>query len=58
MVHLTGMVGFVHADYFLDMRHADGRYRFVFTQNETVVYQGDQTAAWQQVAPKVDAPAR
>ena len=90
MVHLTGMVGFVHAYYVLDLRHADGwigygvrihdarfsalatpgapmvlegqatrvrtirdqkfaRYRFVFKQNGTVVYEGDQTAAWQKV---------
>ena len=24
MVHMTGMVGFVHAYYVLDLRHADG----------------------------------
>ncbi len=98
MVHLTGVVGFVHAYYVLDLRHADGwigygvrihdarfaalaslgepmvlegqatrvrqirgqtfvRYRFVFTQNETVVYQGEQTAAWQQVSSAADEPA-
>ena len=90
MVHLTGMVGFVHAYYVLDLRHAEGwigygvrihdarfkaladlgeplilqgqatrirtirgqrfvRYRFVFTQEDKVVYEGDQTAAWHQV---------
>ncbi len=94
MVHLTGMVGFVHAYYVLDLRHADGwigygvrihdarfsaiappgepmilegratrvrsireqkfvRYRFVFTQGETVIYEGDQTAVWQRVEPKI-----
>lgn len=94
MVHMTGMVGFVHAYYVMDLRHADGwigygvrihdarfsalarpgeplvlegtatrirkirnqifaRYRFLFTQGETVVYEGDQTAIWEQVAPPV-----
>ena len=91
MVHLTGVVGFVHAYYVLDLRHADGwigygarihdarfsalaaldepmileghatrvrtirsqkfvRYQFRFTQRDTVVYEGDQTAVWQLVA--------
>jgi hypothetical protein len=91
MVHMTGMVAFVHAYYVLDLRHADGwigyggrihaarfkalakpgtpldlecktsqlrrtttsvlaRYDFTFTQGETVVYEGDQTALWQLVA--------
>ncbi len=90
MVHLTGMVGFVHAYYVMDLRHREGwigygvrihdarfralappgepmileaqatrirtirnqtfaRYRFVFTQGETTVYEGDQTAIWHQV---------
>ena len=92
MVHMTGMVGFVHAYYVLDLRHADGwigygvaihtarfialaspgtplilegratrvrnlrgqkfaRYAFRFTQGETVVYEGDQTAVWQKIEP-------
>jgi hypothetical protein len=87
MVHMTGMMGFVHAYYVLDLRHAEGwigyggrihaarfkalakpgsplllecthkqlrrtarqvlaRYDFRFTQNDTVVYEGDQTALW------------
>jgi hypothetical protein len=91
MVHMTGMIAFVHAYYVLDLRHADGwigyggrihgarfkalakpgepmdlsckttqmrkgekqilaRYDFVFTQGQTVVYEGDQTALWQRVA--------
>ncbi len=91
MVHMTGMVGFAHAYYVMDLRHADGwigygvrihdarfsalaaqgvplilqakatrirkireqifaRYIFEFTQGETMVYRGDQTAVWQQVA--------
>jgi hypothetical protein len=90
MVHMTGMVGFVHAYYVLDLRHHDGwigygvkihnarfralaemgeplilkgwttqlrrgsknilgRYEFVFTQGDKVVYEGDQTAMWQKV---------
>ena len=83
MVHMTGMAGFVHAYYVLDLRHAEGwigwggritgrasrrsrsrarretscratqvqdvdgvlaRYEFVFTQEGTLVYEGDQTA--------------
>ncbi|MEM7675797.1 MAG: hypothetical protein AAF449_07315, partial [Myxococcota bacterium] len=88
MVHLSGIMGFVHAYYVLDLRHAAGwvgygvrihnvrftslahldtplvlqaqstrvrtirsqkfvRYMFRFTQDETVVYEGDQTAVWQ-----------
>jgi len=90
MVHMTGMVGFVHAYYVLGLRHADGwigyggaihkarfkalappgapieiecrckqlrrgetkilaRYEFTFTQGDTVVYEGDQTALWLRV---------
>ncbi len=87
MVHATGILGFVHAYYVLDLRHADGwvgfgthihtarfralatlgeplvlegqnlqtrrlagnlfaRYRFRFTQGETVVYESEQSAVW------------
>lgn len=87
MVHMTGMVAFVHAYFVLDLRHADGwigyggrihsarfkalarpgtpldlecratemrksnksvlaRYAFRFTQGDTLVYEGDQTALW------------
>ena len=90
MVHMTGMVGFVHAYYVLDLRHADGwvgygvkihharfhaladmsaplvlkgwathvrqgskntlaRYGLQFTQNDKLVYEGDQTAMWTRV---------
>jgi hypothetical protein len=90
MVHMTGMVGFVHAYYVLGLRHADGwigyggrihsarfkalakpgepmvltctakqmrktpkqvlaRYDFAFTQGDTLVYEGDQTALWMKV---------
>jgi hypothetical protein len=90
MVHMTGMMGFVHAYYVLDLRHAEGwigyggrihsarfkalakpgvplllrcwhtqmrrtpkqvlaRYAFEFKQEETVVYEGDQTALWMKV---------
>jgi hypothetical protein len=90
MVHMTGMMGFVHAYYVLGLRHAHGwigygakihaarfkalappgaplvlecraeqvrrgdtsvfaRYVFTFTQNETVVYEGDQSAFWTNV---------
>ncbi len=90
MVHMTGIVGFAHAYYVLDVRHADGwtgygvrihdarfsalarpgpplviearatrtrrlgsqmfiRYRFMFEQEGTVIYTGDQTAAWTRV---------
>ena len=90
MVHMTGMAGFVHAYYVLDLRHADGwigwgarihgarfkalarpgppieiacratqvrqskasvlaRYELTFTQEGTLVYEGDQTALWQRV---------
>ncbi len=91
MVHMTGMVGFVHAYYVLGLRHADGwigygvrihdarfaalaspgqpmllegtatrvrhireqyfvRYQLRFTQGDTLVYEGDQSAIWQKVA--------
>ena len=87
MVHMTGMVGFAHANYVLGLRHAEGwigyggaihsarfkalakpgdplvlectatkvrrgnkqilgRYTLRFTQNDTLVYEGDQTAMW------------
>jgi hypothetical protein len=90
MVHMTGMVGFVHAYYVLDLRHRDGwtgygvrihharfhaladmraplvlkgwtthvrrgaknilaRYAFEFTQGDTLVYEGDQTAMWHRI---------
>ena len=90
MVHMTGMVGFVHAYYVLDLRHADGwigyggrihdarfralaepgeplilegpatkqrkgaercfaRYRFRFTQGDTLVYESDQSAMWMRI---------
>ena len=90
MVHMTGMVGFVHAYYVLGLRHAEGwigyggrihsarfkalakpgepmvltctakqmrktpkqvlaRYDFEFTQGDTLVYEGDQTALWMKV---------
>lgn len=90
MVHMTGMVGFVHAYYVLGLRHADGwigyggrihsakfralappgeplhlectatrlrrgarrvvaRYALRFTQGDTLVYEGDQTAMWMRV---------
>ncbi|HKA87676.1 MAG TPA: hypothetical protein VKE22_08430 [Haliangiales bacterium] len=91
MVHATGILGFVHAYYVLDLRHADGwvgfgthihgarfralatlgeplvlegqatqtrrlagnlfaRYRFRFTQGETVVYESEQSAVWRKAA--------
>jgi hypothetical protein len=90
MVHMTGMVAFVHAYYLLGLRHADGwvgygarihgarfralarpgiplhlecratqarvtpqsvfaRYAFRFTQGETLVYEGDQSALWSKI---------
>jgi 3-hydroxymyristoyl/3-hydroxydecanoyl-(acyl carrier protein) dehydratase len=90
MVHMTGMVGFVHAYYVLGLRHAEGwigyggrihaarfkalakpgepilitctakqmrktpkqvlaRYDFRFTQGDTLVYEGDQTALWMRI---------
>lgn len=96
MVHMTGMVGFVHAYYVLGLRHADGwigyggaihkarfkalatpgepividctctqlrrgptkilgRYAFEFRQNDTVVYEGDQTALWLHVSEETRA---
>jgi len=92
MVHMTGMAGFAHAYYVLDLRHADGwigwgarihgarfkalakpgapieieckatqvrkgqttvlaRYDLRFTQEGALVYEGDQTALWQWIAP-------
>ena len=97
MVHMTGMLGFVHAYYVMDLRHAEGwigygvrvhdarfralappgdplileghatrirtirgqhfvRYRFRFTQAEAVIYEGDQTAVWQNVNSPEGAP--
>ncbi len=93
MVHMTGMVAFVHSYYVLGLKHADGwigygakihsarfralappgaplvlectatqlrrtptsvfaRYSFRFTQNETLVYEGEQSALWSRVVPK------
>ena len=90
MVHMTGMVAFLHAYYVLDLRHSDGwigyggrihaarfkalarpgepleltcqtkqlrrtprsvlgRYDFRFTQQGTLIYEGDQTALWTKV---------
>jgi hypothetical protein len=93
MVHMTGMIAFVHAYYVLGLRHADGwvgygakihsarfkalahagpgaaplvleckakqmrrgdtsvfaRYVFTFTQGDSVVYEGDQSAFWMNV---------
>ena len=90
MVHISGIMGFVHAYYVLDLRHADGwigyggriydakfmnlakmgppldlevratkvrqtadkafgRYEFRFTQDGTVVYNGDQAAMWMRI---------
>jgi 3-hydroxymyristoyl/3-hydroxydecanoyl-(acyl carrier protein) dehydratase len=87
MVHMTGMIAWVHAYYVLGLRHAEGwigyggrihdaqfralappgeplvlecratqlrrgtskvfaRYAFRFTQNGTLVYEGDQSAMW------------
>ena len=98
MVHMTGMMGFVHAYYVLDLRHHDGwigygakihearflalatpgtpltleavairgrrmrdsimtRYRFVFRQAETVVYEGEQTAMWLKIVEGQPLPA-
>jgi len=91
MVHLTGMLGFMHTYYVLGLRHADGwigyggriydarfaalakmgppldlelretkvrqrdnqvfgRYQFRFTQNDLLIYQGDQAAMWMRVS--------
>ena len=90
MVHMTGMIGFVHAYYVLGLKHRDGwigyggriydakfralarpgtplllegratnvrrgdrsafvRYEFRFTQGETLVYTGEQSAMWMKV---------
>jgi 3-hydroxymyristoyl/3-hydroxydecanoyl-(acyl carrier protein) dehydratase len=90
MVHMTGMVAFVHSYYVLGLRHADGwigygvrihnarfhalarpgdplileckatrvrktgknifaQYEFRFTQGEALVYEGEQSAMWQQM---------
>jgi hypothetical protein len=90
MVHLTGMLGFMHTYHVLGLRHADGwigyggriydarfaalatigppldlevratkirqrenqvfgRYDFRFTQDETLIYRGDQAAMWMRV---------
>lgn len=94
MVHMTGMVAFVHSYYVLGLRHSEGwigygakiysarfkalaapgeplvleciasqirkmpksvfaRYAFRFTQGETLVYEGEQSALWTKV---VDEP--
>ena len=90
MVHLTGILGFMHTYYVLGLRHADGwigyggriysarfaalakmgppldlelratkvrqranqafgRYEFRFTQDGTLIYEGDQAATWMRV---------
>lgn len=95
MVHMTGIMGFVHAFYVLGLRHRDGwvgygakihaarfhalaapgeplvlearatqvrigdrrgigRYALRFTQGDTLVYEGDQTAWWE----RLDADGR
>jgi hypothetical protein len=87
MVHMTGVIAFVHFYYLLGLRHSDGwigygvrihqarfhaladterplvlecradrvprirrkfllRYQFRFTQGDSLVYEGDQTAMW------------
>ena len=87
MVHMTGMIAYVHAYFILGLRHRDGwvgygakihsarfralappgeplvleckatqvrrgeetvfaRYRFRFSQEQTLVYEGDQSAMW------------
>ena len=96
LVHLTGIAGFAHAYYVLDLRHAEGwigygarihsarfhalatvgpeleiectgtqlrrgasrclvRYGFRFTQNGTLVYEGDQTAMFMRVGAATEA---
>ncbi len=96
MVHVTGIMGFVHAYYVLGLRHSEGwvgygarinsvrfkalarpgeplvvtckatqlregakqvlaRYAFTFTQGETLVYEGDQTALWTKIADEAAA---
>ena len=91
IVHMTGMVSFIHIYYVLGLRHAEGwagygarirsarfhalavpgpplrltckpiqlrhggktvlvRYAFEFFQNDTLVYDGDQTALWTRVS--------
>lgn len=90
MIHMTGMIAFVHFYYVLDLRHSEGwtgygvrihsarfknlarpgvplilecratrsrrirntitaRYAFTFTQDDKLVYEGDQTALWTKV---------
>jgi 3-hydroxymyristoyl/3-hydroxydecanoyl-(acyl carrier protein) dehydratase len=90
MVHVTGIVGFAHAYYVLELRHAEGwigfgarihsarfralaqpgaplmvecratrvrkgarrvlgRYEFRFTQDDKLVYEGDQTAMFMRI---------
>lgn len=90
MIHMTGMVAFVHSYYVLGLKHKDGwigygvriqnarfhticrpgaplilectatrvrrtgknifaQYAFKFFQGETLVYEGEQTAMWQQI---------
>jgi len=94
MVHVTGILGFVHAYYILDLRHADGwvgfgthvhnarfralaslgeplvlegqhtqirrlagnlfvRYRFRFSQGDSVVYESEQSAVWRNAGASV-----
>ena len=97
MVHMTGMVAFVHSYFVLGLRHADGwigyggrihsakfknlarpgeplvlectvtkirqrerrvvaRYGFRFFQNETIIYEGDQTAMWMKIDESTGGP--
>lgn len=97
MVHMTGIMGFVHAYYVLGLRHRDGwvgygakihgarfhalakpgepmilearatasrvgdkrgiaRYALRFTQGDTLIYEGDQTAWWERLAVDAIAP--
>jgi hypothetical protein len=98
MVHMTGMVAFVHAYYVFGLRHAEGwvgyggrihdarfralarpgvplhldckatstrrmptsvfaRYAFRFTQGDTIVYEGDQSAMWTLIDGRAAADA-
>jgi hypothetical protein len=91
MVHMTGIMGFVHAYFVLGLRHRDGwigygarirnarfhalatpgepmvlealatqvrkgdartlcRYDLKFTQGDTLIYEGDQTAFWMKIS--------
>ncbi len=60
MIHATGILGFAHAYYVLDLRHAEawgcdgthiheGRYSVRFEQNGELVNEGDQTAIFTRV---------